>query len=98
MRFQLVITDEAEADIRDAFRWYDEQQAGLGARFVDAIGQRLAFIEQQALAITIVDHDIRRAVVSRFPYHIYFTVNGRHANILAVWHGRRDSSALTSRR
>jgi toxin ParE1/3/4 len=66
MRFQIVITDEAEVDIGDAFRWYDEQQVGLGTRFVDAIGQRLAFIEQQALAITIVDHDIRRAVVSGF--------------------------------
>lgn len=97
MRFQLVITDEAGADIADAVLWYEEQ-AGIGADFVTALDQRLTFIEQQPLAIAVVDHGIRRAVVARFPYNVYFTVNGRFIDVLAVWHGSRDASLLSGRR
>ncbi|MDH4457968.1 MAG: type II toxin-antitoxin system RelE/ParE family toxin [Nevskia sp.] len=95
MRFQLVITGEAEADIADAIRWYD-QQAGIGADFIAALDQRLTFIEQQPLAVAEVDHGIRRAVIARFPYNIYFIVNGRFINVLAVWHGGRDARKLSA--
>ncbi len=96
MRFQLVISDEAGADIANAVLWYEEQ-AGIGADFVAALDKRLSFIEQQPLAIAIVDHDIRRAVIDRFPYNIYFMVNGSFIDVLAVWHGSRDASLLSAR-
>ncbi|MDP3293923.1 MAG: type II toxin-antitoxin system RelE/ParE family toxin [Nevskia sp.] len=94
--FRLVITDEAETDIDDAFRWYQEQ-AGLGSDFLDALEERLRFIEHQPLALAEVSDGIRRSVVVRFPYHIYYMVNGRFIDILAVWHGSRDTVSLAMR-
>jgi hypothetical protein len=33
----LIVAPEAEADIRDGFRSYEEKQLGLGARFLDEV-------------------------------------------------------------
>jgi toxin ParE1/3/4 len=93
--YQLVVTEGAELDIAQARQWYEEQ-AGVGAAFVASIDKQLMFIELQPLALPVVAHDIRRSVVSRFPYNIYFAINGQFINILAVWHGSRDQQRLLS--
>jgi len=37
MSFRVLLRPEAEADIGDAATWYEEQKAGLGREFVDAV-------------------------------------------------------------
>jgi len=69
-KHHLVVTEEAEADIREGFRWY-QQETGLGADFVAEVKERLAFIEQNPFAYQVVKQGIRRAVVHRFPYNVY---------------------------
>jgi plasmid stabilization system protein ParE len=93
--YQLVITDDAELDIAEARQWYQEQ-AGLGSAFVACIDQQLEFIGFQPFVTPIVAHGIRRAAVIRFPYNIYYAINGEFINILAVWHGSRDQGRLLS--
>ena len=36
MKFKTYVTEDAEADIRNASIWYDEQSPGLGDRFLRA--------------------------------------------------------------
>lgn len=93
--YRLVITEGAELDIAEVRHWYQEQ-AGLGADFIDCIGSKLDFIEQQPLATPVVAHGIRRAVVTRYPYNIYYAINGQFINVLAVWHGSRNQGRLLS--
>lgn len=93
--YQLVVTDGAELDIADARRWYQEQ-AGLGSAFVGCVGEQLEFIELQPFVTPVVAHGIRRSVVARFPYNIYYAINGQFISILAVWHGSRDQERLLS--
>lgn len=93
--YQLVITAAAELDIAEARQWYQEQ-AGLGLAFIRCIGEQLELIEPQPFATPVVAHSIRRAVVSRFPYNIYYAINGQFINVLAVWHGSRDQYRLLS--
>jgi plasmid stabilization system protein ParE len=93
--YQLVVTDDAEFDMAKARQWYEEQ-AGLGSAFLACIDKQLAFIESQPLATPIVAYGIRRSVVTRFPYNIYYAINDGYINILAVWHGSRDQARLLS--
>ena len=93
--YQLVVADDAELDITEAWQWYQER-AGLGTAFAGCVGQQLEFIQRQPFATAIVAHGIRRSVVTRFPYNIYFSINGQFVNILAVWHGSRDQERLLS--
>ena len=93
--YQLVVTDGAELDVAEARQWYQEQ-AGLGAGFIASVGKQFEFIELQPFATPVVAHGIRRAVVARFPYNIYYAINGQFISILAVWHGSRDQGRLLS--
>jgi toxin ParE1/3/4 len=89
----LVVTEEAEADIREGFRWY-QRQAGLGKDFVAEVEERLAFIEQSPFAYQVIEQGIRRAVVHRFPYNVYYMISGSRINVLAVWPGSRSQGRL----
>jgi plasmid stabilization system protein ParE len=70
----LIVTPEAEADILDGYRSYEDKQIGLGARFLDEIEQSLAHIALNPLQYQEVEPDIRRAVAHTFPYLVFYTL------------------------
>jgi len=58
----------------------------------------IASILQNPLAYPRVYGDIRRALVQRFPYAVYFRPLGDELVVLAVMHGRRLPRRWQSRR
>jgi hypothetical protein len=46
MRPRLLLKPEAEADIAEAFDWYDLQRTGLGSQFLAEVAQVLETIER----------------------------------------------------
>lgn len=94
---QLVITAEAERDLAEAFCWYQEQ-ARLGAAFLSAVGKQLEHIAANPFACPVIAHGVRRAVVQRYPFNVYYAVNGEFVDVLAVWHGRREQQRLLASR
>ena len=82
--------DEAELDIIDAVAWYEEQRAGLGGEFLielDAVMQRVA---QTPLQFPQIKHGVRRALLNRFPYSVYFLASDEMVDVIAVVHQHRD--------
>lgn len=96
-RLRLTVTPEAELDIAEAYCWYEEQ-ARLGNAFINAVGERLDQIHAQPLSCSAIAHGIRRAVVHRFPYNVYYTVAGDCLDILTVWQGNRNQASLLAGR
>ena len=91
--YRLVVTSEAELDLAEGHSWYEEQ-AGLGYEFMSAVDSQFEFIESQPLACLAVAHGIRRSVIKRFPYIVYYAISGEIIDILAVWHGSRNQEQL----
>lgn len=89
----LIITNDAQADIISAFNWYNSQ-ASLGDDFLESLDNQLTFIQNNPEARQAIDLDIRRAVLTRFPYNIYYRFFENTVYVLAVWHGKRDLSPL----
>jgi plasmid stabilization system protein ParE len=77
----LIVTPEAEADILDGFRSYEEKQPGLGTRFLGEIEQSLNRIAPNPYQYEEVEPDIRRAVV----------------HVLAVIHGSQGPADIKAR-
>jgi toxin ParE1/3/4 len=86
----LVLRPEAKAEIRDAYRWYEQSRAGLGKVFGDAAYIRLIRIERTPLVYPRVHKDIRRALVRRFPYGVFYQPFITQIDVLSVMHTRRD--------
>ncbi len=85
MTLPIVLTREAEAEFDEAADWY-EQRAGLGATFTALIRDILNRIGAMPELHAVVHQDVRRAVVKKFPYNIYYRVRADRVEVIAVFH------------
>ena len=63
---------EAEVEMLEAARFYNQRVAGLGADFLDAVDAAIGRIASDPTRFPRVEGDIRRCRVKRFPYCVYF--------------------------
>jgi toxin ParE1/3/4 len=87
----------ARSDLDDAVAWYEGQKAGLGLRLLAEAGGVLERVQQTPLQFPIVHKTVRRALLHRFPYGIFFIHENQLISVLAVTHLRRDPSVWQSR-
>ncbi len=90
MKFTVRIRRRAEEDIREARDWYDRIRPDLGRDFGDKLDALIDTLATQPLIYARIYHDIRRAMTRRFPYAVYFVVEGNHVSVLRVLHHARD--------
>ena len=89
MKYQLKIRPEASADIAEAFSWYEDQRAGLGLEFDEELGRTFGYMTDMPLGSRLVHRGIRRALMHRFPFSVYYSVSDDLVEIRAVLHYRR---------
>jgi plasmid stabilization system protein ParE len=89
---ELIVRPEAERDLRAAHDWYDEQVRGLGEEFLRSIDAVFASMRRHPEAFPIMHEDVRRALVRRFPYAVFYVVENDRIAVLAVLHMRQDPS------
>jgi plasmid stabilization system protein ParE len=70
--------------------WYEAQAAGLGREFLEAVHARFADIEAAPERFPRVTDRLRRAMLHRFPYALFYTQIDDRLHIVACMHGRRD--------
>jgi plasmid stabilization system protein ParE len=83
------LREEAERDLAAAASWYEQQREGLGHEFLDEALASFHGIGRQPMAYPIVHRDTRRALMSTFPFGIYFRIEERFIVVLAIVHGSR---------
>ena len=87
---QIIVRPEAEAEVQQAFDWYEEQSKGLGLEFLRAIEACLAGVTRNPFAYTVVKvPNVRRAVVRRFPYALFYLVDDDAIVVIAVFNVKR---------
>ena len=93
MTLPLRISEEAEAEMAEAARWYETHRVGLGMEFVEAVDYAVAEIAETpgmgSPVPGIADETVRRRAVHRFPYHVVYVELPDRLQILAVAHDRR---------
>jgi plasmid stabilization system protein ParE len=90
VKYRLEFRPEASADIAEAFSWYEQQRAGLGAEFESELNRTFGYVTDMPLAGRLVHRAFRRALLHRFPFTVYFTVTDDLVAIRGVLHNRRD--------
>ena len=96
--YRLVAEPRADLDVAATFDWYEEEQAGLGREFLDELRATYDRIAGAPLAYRDLRSGIRRALLRRFPYAVYFAIQGVVIVVLAVLHARRDPTEWQRRR
>jgi plasmid stabilization system protein ParE len=86
------------ADLREAYRWYQGQQPGLGEEFLRAVRRAVDKVVSVPLGYAVVHRETRRALVPRFPYGLYFRVANETVVFVACFHLRRRPASWKRRR
>ena len=75
---RLVVAPQAEAELRDAFIWYEQRSAGLGRDFLLRIEVAFELISTSPQLFRERHGPYRMAPTQRFPYAIYFIWDEDH--------------------
>jgi len=94
----LIVIDEAESDIDDAFGFYLPRSEAVADRFLAAIGAVLLRVQNNPTAFPRVNQIVRRARILGFPHSVYYREDPDLIIVVAVFHGRRHPSIWKARR
>jgi plasmid stabilization system protein ParE len=97
MTREVRLRPEAEDELFEAALWYNEQQPGLGQRFLDAAVAAISKAATLPVAYPILYRSIRRALLQRFPFGVFYRVEEGRIVVLAVLHGSRHPRAWRHR-
>ena len=93
MRPEPRFSPDAQADVLAGARHYESLRAGLGVRFLDEIEHAVSLIRETPLLFTLVDDPIRRVLLRRFPFGVFYEP-GERDTILAVMDLRQDPETV----
>lgn len=80
---------QAALEFEDAVLYYNERQPGLGKQLMQEVYTAIDRIIAYPTAWTLLEGNIRRALVHRFPYGLLYVTNHDEIKILAVMHLNR---------
>ena len=90
MKWRLVIRPRAEADLRDARSWYESQRAGLGVEFLAQIDATIQVLIRDPQRHPVYYCGFRRVLARRFPYKLFYRLEGDRIIMFRILHVRRD--------
>lgn len=90
MSYEIIVRPEAAREVQAAFDWYEEKSEGLGLEFLRAADACIAGIKRHPLASAAMYQDIRRALLRRFPYALFYLIKEERIIVLACFHAKRD--------
>lgn len=97
MSTPVILTPEAEQDMADGRDWYERQRYGLGDEFVAAVGEVFERLSANPRMHQVVRRDVRRAVVRRFPWVVFYRALADRVSVIAVHDARPDPNRWNTR-
>lgn len=89
MIYSISISLRAQKEIAEAFLWYEKQRSGLGKQLILLLEGKFEVLQQNPNQYPIVYKTIRRSLIKKFPYSIFYIVDNSTIEILAFFHMKR---------
>ena len=83
------LLQEAEEELIKAASYYEQQQSGLGVKFIREIHRACNLVSVSPKAATKVRKEIRRRLVRRFPFSVLYQEVDGSILVIAIAHQRR---------
>lgn len=90
MNFYLVILLKAQTEMADAVDWYEQQQAGLGEKFILFIEAFLKRIVKNPFHFSEKNPPFREAYAKKFPYLVIYQISNDKVVIYSVFHIKQN--------
>ncbi len=90
MNRNVIISSRAEFEITDAIKWYENVEKGLGLSFLNNLDKAIIAVMNNPEMYPVVFKKIRRILIKKFPYSLYYYLKHTEIIILAVFHEKRN--------
>ena len=98
MPYNYQISEEAEADIYESYKWYESQQSKLGEKFLDSLAAAKEAISANPATYRIVyKKKVRSFLTKGFPYLILYIINGNKIDVISVFNVRQHQKKWKKR-
>ena len=94
---KLRILDAARDDLVEGFNFYERRQQGIGDYFLTCLYSDIESLKVFGGIHRTVYKNLHRSLSKRFPFAIYYTVEGGTVIVRAVLDCRRNPSWIRSR-
>lgn len=90
MTYQVIVRPEAAREIQGAFDWYEGRSDGLGLEFLRAADACLSSVRRNPLAFQPLHEQVRRALLRKFPYALFYILRDDAIVVIACFHVKRS--------
>ena len=94
MSWRVIIRPNAEADLHEAQLWYNSRRLGLGDELLSEVRRAVGFLAEHPEQRPIYYNGFRRLITHRFPYKIFYRVEGNRVIVFRILHAKRDHRRL----
>lgn len=86
---RLIYHPDAELELIDAARFYEGRVRGLGEQFLATVDEGVSMIQAAPERFRIVERDVRRLILRRFPYSVLYRIGPGQIRVLGINHQSR---------
>ena len=94
MTYVLRFLPPVETDALNGWLWYEQKAVGLGEEFLRVFYACSAHLVRNPMTYQQVHGQFRRCLLRRFPYAIYFRIEGEQVIVFGLFHCARDPRRL----
>ena len=96
MAFEIIIKPLARIDLDEAILWYENELGGLGNKFYQAFLTASETVSKYPEAFMEISPGIRRIIIKRFPYKLFYASSENKIFIIGIIHAKRSAGFITS--
>jgi plasmid stabilization system protein ParE len=94
VNYRIELRSELTADVAEVCRWYRRHQPDLAEDLFEKFFVAVRAVQASPGLFRILESDVRRIRLTRFPYHLYFRVMNDTVRFLLLMHTARSPEAL----
>lgn len=91
------ILEAARRDLLAGYRFYEQQSEGIGRYFLDSLYSDIESLRISAGVHAVYFDHYHRLLSKRFPWSVYYRVEGEEIRIYAVLDSRRNPDLIRNR-
>lgn len=95
--FSIELSDAAELDLDKSYQYYYEDSPKIAAKFYKRINLGFENIKQNPNSFPFAHKDIRKLVVEKFPFVIYYRIDNTVIKVIAIFHTSRNPEIWNER-
>lgn len=97
MVFEIIIKPIVFLDVEEAVIYYNKKLNGLGNRFYNHFLTSLNQIEINPHHYSYIKDPVRRHIIEKFPYKVYYIITADKIIVIGVSHTKRSNACIKRR-